>query len=337
VHRLLASLAVAAAPALALGLGQPALAAPGHRVFRFADPAIVEASDLVVGDGVFLTTNDSGDTGRVFAVDARGTTVGVSRWSKHPVDTEALAPGGKGFVWVGDIGDNDHRRASVEIARIPVGRGNRDVDPTSYRLAYPDGPTDAETLMRDPVSGRLYLATKSVFGGVLYAVPARLRAHAVNRLEPVGRVLPVATDGAFFPDGKHLVVRSYADAVVYSWPSMQPVGSFALPRQPQGEGIAVADDGRIYVSSEGTHSSVLRVQLPARLATAVYGVASTSPATAKPPSASSGSSPGSDASGSGLSESAGEDGGSRDAWPWVAGGLLGVVALLVLLRSVRPR
>jgi hypothetical protein len=329
VHRPLAALALALALAAAPVLGHSAAASPrsGERVFRFADPAIVEASALVAQDGLFLTTNDSGDTGRVFAVDATGTTVGVTHWSDHPFDTEALAPGGSGFVWVGDIGDNEHSRASVEIARIRVGRGDRDGDATTYRLAYPDGAADSETLMRDPLSGRLYLATKSVFGGVLYAVPEQLHAHRVNRLHPVGRVLPVATDGAFFPDGRHLVVRSYLTAVVYSWPSMQPVGSFALPRQPQGEGIAVADDGRIYLSSEGSRSDVLRVELPDRLATLVDGVASTSPVTATPSV-----SPGGTSSGP---ETAGE--GSRDAWPWLAGGLLGLVAMVVLLRALRPR
>ena len=173
-----------------------------------------------------------------------------------------MAPGGAGYVWVGDIGDNDSRRSSVEIARVPVGRGDRTVHPTTYRLTYPDGPADAETLLRDPASGRLYIATKSVFGGVLYAVPASLDASGSNRLRAVGRVLPVATDGAFFPDGRHVVVRSYTTAVVYAWPSLQPVGSFALPHERQGEGIAVADDGAVYVDSEGPGSPVLEVTLP---------------------------------------------------------------------------
>ena len=79
----------------------------GRVVFRFQDPAIVEASGLVVQDGLFLTTNDSGDTGRVFAVDPdTGRTTGVTTWASEPQDVEALAPAGGGEVWVGDIGDN---------------------------------------------------------------------------------------------------------------------------------------------------------------------------------------------------------------------------------------
>ncbi|HEX4472977.1 MAG TPA: hypothetical protein VH085_13480 [Nocardioides sp.] len=334
----LVGLVIAAPLATGLATGlvttASASASTGGQVFRFADPAIVEASSLVVQDDMFLTSNDSGDSGRVFAVSRSGATVGVTHWSDDPLDTEALAPGGSGYVWVGDIGDNDSRRSSVEIARVPVGRGDRTVDPTTYRLTYPDGPADAETLLRDPTSGRLYIATKSVFGGVLYAVPASLDASGSNRLRAVGRVLPVATDGAFFPDGRHLIVRNYTTAVVYAWPSLQPVGSFALPHERQGEGIAVADDGAVYVDSEGPGSPVLEVTLPPTLEAAVRPEVSERPAS---PPTSQGGTPGSRSSAAPGVEQAADDPVHRDAWPWLAGGLLGLAALLVLLRALRPR
>lgn len=323
MQHLLASLAIAAP--VALGIAATPSEPHGHEVFAFDDPAIVEASALVVDDGLFLTLNDSGHTGDVFAVDGSGRTVGVTHWADHPTDTEALAPGGHGFVWVADIGDNTGQRSSVQIARVPVGRGDRTVTPTTYELTYPDGPTDAETLLRNPTTGRLYIASKNVFGGVLYAVPVHLDASGPNRLKAVGRVLPVATDGSFFPDGKHVVIRNYSTAVVYAWPSLQPVGDFELPFQRQGEGIAVADDGKIYVSSEGPHAPVLEVTVPPRIEAAVKGQVSIGPAppATKQPSSSSSSDEG--------------DSSSRDAWPWIAGGLLGVGALVVLLRALRPR
>jgi hypothetical protein len=311
--------ALLAAVPFALGVVTSGSGSSGTQVLHLADPAIVEASDLVVQGGLFLTTNDSGDTGRVFAVDSTGRTVGVTHWSSHPIDTEALAPGGGDTVWVGDIGDNLARRPFVDVARVAVGPGRRTEHPTTYRLRYPDGPADAETLVRNPRTGRLYIATKSVFGGVLYAVPTRLGRSGVNRLRPVGRVLPVATDGAFFPDGRHLLVRSYATAVVYDWPSLQPAGSFALPRERQGEGIAVADDGRVYVSSEGADSLVLRVRVPPRIEAEVG-----------PPVESAG--PGLRPEVAPVSS----EEPSRSPWPWVTGGLLGLVAIVVLVRSLRP-
>jgi hypothetical protein len=327
MHHLLAGLAIAAP--LALGVAVTPSAPVGDRVFGFDDPAIVEASALVVEDGLFLTTNDSGDTGRVFAVDDTGHTVGVTHWSDDPTDTEALAPAGHGFVWVGDIGDNLGHRSSIEIARVPIGTGDRTVHATTYRLTYPDRATDAETLMRDPTTGRLYVASKNVFGGVVYAVPEHLDPSRSNRLRPIGRVLPVATDGSFFPDGKHLVVRNYSTAVVYAWPSLQPVGSFPLPHQRQGEGIAVASDGRVYLSSEGPHAPVLRVRLPQQIQDAVRPAVSAAPS---PPASSDSRTAGSSRS----TDPAEAEPASRDPWPWVAGGLFGLVALVVLLRALRP-
>ena len=110
----------------------------GTTAFSFQDPAIVEASALVVQDGLFLTTNDSGDTRpRLRRRRDRATRSGVTHWSDDPTDVEALAPAGPGSVWVGDIGDNLASRPDVTITRVPVGRGDRTVQPTSYRLTYP--------------------------------------------------------------------------------------------------------------------------------------------------------------------------------------------------------
>jgi hypothetical protein len=321
---LLAGLVVAA-PFL-LGLAVTPDSPQATTVLTFADPAIVEQSALLLQDGLFVTTNDSGDTGRIFVVDGSGATVGVTHWSDHPTDTEALAPGGPGYVWVGDIGDNLGTRSDVTISRVPVGRGERTVRETSYHLTYPGGASDAETLVRDPVTGRLYVATKNVFGGRLYAVPAQLSATGTNRLQPVGRVLPIATDGAFFPDGRHLVVRNYSVAAVYAWPSMRRVATFDLPAEPQGEGIAVGPDDTLYLSSEGLHAPVLETRVPAAVRTAMAATPSRSPsATASP--------------GAGPGDSATTDEASaREVWPWVAGGLLALAALVVLLLSLRrPR
>ena len=91
-----------------------------------------------------------------------------------------------------------------------------------------------------PVTGRLYVATKGIFGGELYAAPPELADDAPNVLGLVGETTGIVTDGAFFPDGEHLVLRTYTNAVVYSFPALEQVGSFDLPSQEQGEGIAVA-------------------------------------------------------------------------------------------------
>jgi len=238
-------------------------------LFVVRDRAIDESSGLARRQRLFVTTNDSGDTGRLFVLNRRGRTVGVTHWSDRSLDTEALAPAGRRSVWVGDIGDNRQSRTSISINRVSVGRGQRDVRPRTYRLAYPGGAADAETLIRNPATGRLYVATKSPGGGILYAVPRRPSRARVNVLRRVGPVLATATDGTFLPGGRFLVVRSYSRAALYRWPSLTPLGSFSLPGQQQGEGIAAGRHGVLFLCSEGVRQPVLRMLLPTGLRRAV--------------------------------------------------------------------
>lgn len=287
-------------------------------VSRLQDPEIVEASGLVVRDGLIVTHNDSGDTGRVFVVDPRnGETVGATAWGEAE-DVEAVAPAGEGSVWVGDIGDNVTERESVTVRRVPVGRGDRTVAAgnPAYSLVYPDGPHDAEALLTVPDTGRLLVATKQVLGGVLYAAPERLDPQRPNRLRPLADVMGLVTDGAFFPDGRHLVLRNYERATVYSYPGLDVVGSFRLPSQPQGEGIAVDEQGEVYLSSEGQRSEVLHVEVPDEIAR-LLGPASADPSRSPGPLATT-------------------IVGERPVWPWLLSGALGVLIVVVLVRSLRP-
>ncbi|MGZ5399552.1 MAG: hypothetical protein ACXWDM_06020, partial [Nocardioides sp.] len=235
-----------------IGLASVETAETPRPEFRFTDSAVVESSGLAVVDGLVVTVNDSGDEARVFAVDpATGDTVGVTRWQAEATDIEALAPGGDGTVWVGDIGDNTAGRDTVTVARVPVGRGDRTVGATTYDLRYPGGAADAEALLAHPTTGRLYVVTKGVFGARVYAAPTELSEDTVNQLRLVGDAMPLVTDGAFLPDGEHVVLRDYGRAVVHEFPSFEAVAELSLPPQQQGEGLAAAGDSRVLVSSEG--------------------------------------------------------------------------------------
>ncbi|MCM0620781.1 hypothetical protein [Nocardioides bruguierae] len=247
----------------------------GSVVLVWDDPRIIESSGLVDTGRYLVTTNDSGDSGQVFTVAARGEdageTVGVTTWSDDPTDVEALAPAGRGHVWVGDIGDNNAVRDSIQVARVPVGAGDRTVSPTVYDLVYPDGARDAETLLRHPRTGRLFVVSKELLGGSVYAAPATLDPDGPNELTRVGPVLPIATDGSFGLDGRSVVVRGYFSSVVYAWPSLRRVAEVAMPDQQQGEGIAVDRRGRLLVSTEGRGTEVLRVATPVRVRAILRG------------------------------------------------------------------
>lgn len=300
----------------------------GEEVFRFTDPAIVESSGLVAAGDYLVTVNDSGDAARVFLVDpATGDTVGVTRWSMRPDDVEALAPAGDNEVWVGDIGDNDHERDSVTVWRVPLGVGQRMVAGAAYELVMPE-PDDAEAMLTDPATGRLHLVTKSISGGVVYAAPATLDAAAPNRMQRVADVAGLVTDGSFFPDGRHLMLRNYTTGFVYTFPGFDLVDSFPLPAQQQGEGLAITADGRVLISSEGVRSPVLEVRLPDEVTEALAGRPGASPTAQEP---------GTEARGDEPVER--PDGAAEDDdhgwWPWAAGGVLGLGLLVVAVRTLR--
>ncbi|MBV9832558.1 MAG: hypothetical protein JOZ82_13275 [Marmoricola sp.] len=312
-------------------------AAADHVVFRFLDPAIVESSALVDLGATVVTANDSGNAPDLYLVDARtGSTVGVTHLHVPGVDIEALAPAGGSHVWVGDIGDNGHQRSSVSVARAPVARGRLDATPTSYRLAYPDGPHDAESLVAAP-DGRLYVITKEFTGGTVYRAPQRLDARRVNRLQRVARVPDFATDAAVLPDGRHVVVRTYWSAVVYTFPGFRRLGSFQLPAQRQGEGISVGPDGRILLSSEGVHQPVLQVTLPTGLEEQVTGRSEPS---AWPPASAAATPPESIGPSSGHTlqqPSEQPSGGPPRGWTWWAVAGLVLAGVLGVGTAVRRR
>lgn len=318
-------LALVVAVPFVLGMSAGPDAGHPRPLFRFQDPAIVESSGLVVlPGGLVVTVNDSGDSARVFVVDPRnGRTVGTTTWAGEVTDVESLAPAGGDQVWVGDTGDNLGNRDSVRVTRVPVGTGDRRGALATYALVYPHHHAyDAETLLAQPDTGRLYVVTKGVLGGRIYAAPRELDPDQANLLRPVADAPPLVTDGTFTPDGRRVLLRDYGRVTELSFPGWHRLGSADLPDQRQGEGIAIGSHGRLVISSEGRREPVYAVADP------------WAPPTSSPSPAPSDETTPMSREGQELPES--EDG-SPSPWGWYVGGGLGVVALLVLIRALRPR
>ena len=248
------------------------------RVLR--DPRITESSGLAVSanhPGVLYTHNDSDDAPRVFAVGEDGATQATLMLRGAIArDWEGMSPGKRGTdtVWVGDIGDNIDGWASYRVYRFsePAKLQDRLVSWKVFELRYPGGDSnDAETLMVHPVTGRLYVVTKSVMGGALYVAPETLSETEPNVLRRVSDSLSFATDGAFAPDGSLFAVRGYVSAKVYRTDApAKAIATIDLPAQPQGESLAWSADGRsLLAGSEGTNSKINRVPLPAKVLAAL--------------------------------------------------------------------
>jgi hypothetical protein len=309
-----------------LGAG-PAAAAegpvPSTRLFSFQGDDVFESSGLVDRGDVVYTNNDSGDDAVVYGVDARtGRVVSRTTYADSATDVEAVAPGSHGTVWAGDTGDNRANRDDVQVYRLVPRDG--DHPGTRYDLAYPDGSHDAETLLVQPRTQRVFVVTKSAFGGTVYAAPRDLSTTATNRLRPFARVGGLVTDGTFFPDGKHVLLRTYGTATVYTFPGFEPTGTVTLPPQPQGEGISVSASGRVLVGSEGVGADVLQVRLPARLTAPDAPVSTTGPVPATTPPSEAGG------TGSGRTRSTGD-------WVGIGAVVAALAGVVVLVVRAVPR
>jgi hypothetical protein len=307
----------------------PSVAAPsGTRLlFRLADPRITEASGIAAGitsPGVVYVHNDSGDAARFFALDAgTGATLAVYTVpGAAAVDWEdiAVAPDARGVpsVWLGDIGDNNGVRREIQVYRVDeprVDRTRRDIAVPSppaevWRLRYPDGAVDAESLAVAP-DGTPFVVTKSLLGSsTVFAAPRQARAGMIQQLRKLGsiRFALTSTPGPFSlaghlmatgadisRDGSLLTVRTYTDAYLWRLRGGDVAAGLrgtpvrvALPEQPQGEGIAIAGT-RLLVDSEHAGSAVYAVPIPATLRTSQPPTsappAGAPPETRAPPSA----------------------------------------------------
>lgn len=238
------------------------------RVLR--DERITESSGLARStrhDDVLLTHNDNGDTARYFAVGPRGYTRAViTLRDATAVDWEDIATGGNHQVWLADIGDNAQSRSTVDLYRVtePTLLRDRTVDWTRFTLSYPDGAHDAEALLVNPITARVFVVSKAAADiAAVYRAPRELDATGINVLERVTDAPPTVTAGDFAPGGGQFVLRDYQQAYLYARLGTTPT-TLDLPEQGQGESLTYTAAGtELLVGSEGTRSPVWRVPLPA--------------------------------------------------------------------------
>ncbi|MGI5204440.1 hypothetical protein ACQEU6_23010 [Spirillospora sp. CA-108201] len=272
------ALVLAGAPVCLL---QPAASAGSARddavAFTIKDPRITESSGLAASSlhrGVVYTHNDSGGVPKVYALGPDGKVAAVLTLAGAGArDWEAMAIGrdgrGRPAIYVADIGDNlGGAWPYVTVYRIPEPTRlvSQTLQATRFRIKYEDGPRNAETMMINPRTNRLYIVSK-LFGGKVYEAPARLRTGGFNVLRRVGDAPAIATDGAFAPDGRTCVIRTYFGARLYSVGADgrpgETIKSLDLPRQVQGESVTYTPDGRsLLVGSEGRKQPVYRLPLP---------------------------------------------------------------------------
>ncbi len=264
------------------------------------DKRIKESSGLALSGrdpSVFWTVNDSGGEPCVFAIDRSGKTRAKVRIRDAAnFDWEDIASGkdekGMPTLFVGDIGDNLFIRSSIQVYQIPEpeitvpGQPVAETEtaaPQLWRANYPDGSHNAESLLRHPLTGRLYILTKSEDGkSALYAFPQPLQPKVSMVLEKViDLTFPalirvgkrphdncMATGASFAADGSRMAVATYSSLYEWLLPKDKPLAT-ALQQPPvriepellrQVEGVCYDSDSRtLWITSEHLPTPLLRV------------------------------------------------------------------------------
>ena len=274
---------------------------PPTRIATIKDESINESSGLVASrtnSGAYWTHNDSGDGPFIYALDARGNSLGTFRVTgANARDWEDIAagPGPQGpqrnrsYLYIGDIGDNDQKRSEIVVYRVPEPqltpadknstkkRPSTTESAEAIRLAYPDGAHDAEALMVHPSTGNLYIMTKVVLTNpVVYEAAAPLTAGKLITMKRVAEVrVPsifggVITGGSVSPDGRSVALCDYFQGYEMTLPVgsknfddiwKQTLTRFDLGKRKQGESITYRLDGNaLLATSEGKQPDLFQVE-----------------------------------------------------------------------------
>jgi len=250
-------------------------------VCRFDDRRFSEISGMTYSQrhpGVIYLHNDSSGGPYLYAVDAATcTTLAVLEVEGIEArDLEAIGSGrdarGRPILWLADIGDNRDSWPSVRLHRVrePARLVDGELRPRTFLFTYPDRPHNAETILTDPASERVWVVTKQSARGQVYELPRLLGKGRVAVAQPVARVGAFVTDGSISPDGSRFVLRDYVDAEVSTGlpPGADPTIVY-LPVQLQGEAVTWTADGSALLIASERDSRLLRVPVPRVAVTSV--------------------------------------------------------------------
>ena len=261
-------------------VGPPMPFEPPKAVAQVEAPGLTESSGIAASrrqPGSWWTLNDSGNAAALYRFDLEGRFLGV-----HPIpgidnrDWEDLTSGpcpgtDDPCLYVAEIGDNKEHFEWVAVyaVREPDAAASA-VEPApvvaTWRARYPDDVHNAETLLLQPDTGRLYLVTKKHSGRCeVYRFPAEpsdttgtLTRVGVFQLGGLSLSQRKATGGDFSPDGRRVVIRTYQAAWEWDVDPENPEAHWSqeprrawLAVEKQGEAIAYTPEGHLLTTSEG--------------------------------------------------------------------------------------
>ncbi|MBE0643531.1 MAG: hypothetical protein IH600_05590 [Bacteroidetes bacterium] len=255
------------------------------------DKRLAEISGIApsrLRDGLYWLHNDSGGEARLFAVDTNGITLATCELlgtaNRDWEDLASVTLNGTAWLYVGDIGDNDKKYATVSVSRIrePQVQANwRDSTITAAAetavFRYPDGAHDCEALMVDPRDGGILLLEKNGTSCGVYAAAwpgaggeAALQRIAAFRLPFEFSLWRLVTGADMHPGSRRIAVRTYTAVLEYLAPAgstpaalfdSTAVQNISTPGLTQAEAVCYSRDGRdILTTSEGVNPPLLIIR-----------------------------------------------------------------------------
>lgn len=259
-----------------LFLNVPVFAQQPQVLGKVKSDKIDEASGIAASatlPGYFWTHNDSGGKNEVYLLDSKGKLVSSVKlkgcFNRDWEDiAENIGPGGKHYVYVGDIGNNLKLRIPMQIFRFPaptaVPGDKLTVHADALSITYPDGARDAESLLVDPIGKCFYVVSKREKQVSLYKVPSQYFNFKDKQEVMMEKVLTLPytwiTAGDISQNGEHIVIKDKSH--IYYWrrkgneaievTMARPAMELPYVEEKQGEAVTIAVDNKGYLTiSEG--------------------------------------------------------------------------------------
>ena len=256
---------------------------------------ITESSGLVASKcqtDVIWTHNDSGDGPYIFAINEKGEELGTWKvagatnrdWEDI---SERREPDGKCYLYIGEIGNNKLEREELAIYKVLEPTVNDQTKDSTrnepletesafvLRFKYPDSRQNAETLMVHPITGEIYVLSKSKNepSGVYRLKPEF--GESVQIASLISKVTVPAvpngllTGGDISGDGRHVALCDYFYGYEITLPdsaksfdeiwTQKPL-RLDIGKRNVGEAIAYSQDGiSVLSTSEDRNAPIYRV------------------------------------------------------------------------------
>jgi hypothetical protein len=209
--------------------------------------------------------NDSGGGNKIFLLGNNGKNWGEftleNASNRDWEDVAMVNDGGKNYILLGDIGDNNavhntsfiykFEEPNVSSLTVPTNQTIAQANIQKIEFQYPDGKRDAETLLADPISKDIYIISKREEQVGIYRLAYPQSTSSIITAEKIG-TLPyfLIVGGDISADGKEILLKTYDKVLYWRRDTTTPLSELwkqtplELPytAEPQGEGIAWKTD-----------------------------------------------------------------------------------------------